>query len=183
MNNIKGYMVRMWTSDGKIHNEKFFSSGDLLQARKEAFHYAQNLSHIMDEARKAGVIDFDTTEEILDPVKELDDVVIGNVFISVIYEEKMGDLLQTDEDIIHMIICDEADLGRLTLEDEKLAHQKLEVFDPFDPEAIRVRNKEAWFYIRKGGFDLITVINSGTQAVLLLMDDYLRLKEKDLIPC
>jgi hypothetical protein len=182
MNTIKGYMVRMWTSDGKINNEKFFSACDLLHARKEAFHYAQNLSHVMNEARKAGVIDFDTAEEILNPEKELDDIVIGNVFISVVYEDKTNDLVQTDEDIIHMIICDEADLGKLTLEDEKLAHQKLEVFDPFDPEAIRVRNKEAWFYIREGGFDLITVINAGTQAVLLLMDDYLRLKEKDLIP-
>jgi hypothetical protein len=183
MNTIKGYMVRMWTSDGKANNEKFFSSPDLLEARKDAFHYGQNLAHVMEEARKAGVIKFDTPHEILDPEKELDEMVIGNVFISVVYEEKHGDLVQTDEDIIHMIICDEADLGELNLKNEKLAHQKLEVFDPFDPESIRVRNKEAWFYIRKGGFHLITVINSGTQSVLLLMDAYLRLKEKDLIPC
>ncbi len=41
----------MWTSDKKIHNEKFFSSQNLLEARREAFAYADNLVEIMEEAR------------------------------------------------------------------------------------------------------------------------------------
>ena len=47
MNTIKGYMVRMWTSDKDIHSQKFFSAENMLTARREAFEYANNLLDIM----------------------------------------------------------------------------------------------------------------------------------------
>jgi hypothetical protein len=171
----------MWTSDGRVDNEKFFNGSDLLVARREAFHYAGNLAHIMEEARKAGVISYSTPEEILDPVNEFEEVVIGNVFVSVVYEEKQGSGVQSDEDIIHMIFSEEENIEGLPEDEEKLVLQKMEVFDTNDPEIIRIRNREAWYYIREGGFKAIRIVPSAIQPLFLLLDDYLRLKGKQLI--
>lgn len=181
MNTIKGYMVRMWTSDGRTNNEKFFSSPKMLQARKAAFEYAHNLAHVMEVARKEGVICYNTPCEILDPSHTLDELVIGNVYISVVYEEENGGTLQNDEDLIYMIVSGEEDSLDLPPEDAELVLKYMEVFDPHDPETIRIRNREALYYIKKGGFDAIRMINNGSHPVFLLMDDYKRLSEKELV--
>jgi hypothetical protein len=181
MNNIKGYMVRMWTSDGRTNNEKFFSGCRMLEARKAAFEYAHNLAHVMEEARKQGVISYNTPEEILDPGVTMDQLVIGNVYISVVYEEKCGEVLQTDEDLIFMIVSGEENSLDLPPEEAALVLKYMELFDPLDAEAIRIRNREALYYIKHGGFNAIRVVNNGPQTVFLLMDDYRRLAEKEMV--
>lgn len=181
MNNIKGYMVRMWTSDEKVHNEKFFSAKEMLKARKQAFKYAHNLAHIMEEARKQGVISFNTPEEILDPELRMDEVVIGNVYISIVYEETTAGITQTDEDLIYMIVSGEEENIDLPPDEAKLVLKYMELFDPLDPEAIRIRNREAFYYIRNGGFNAIRILKCGLQSVFLLMDDYWRLVERQVV--
>ena len=74
MNTIKGYLVRMWTSDRNIHSQKFFSSEQMLEARRASFEYAHNLLDIMEEAKKQGVISYNNPEEILDPEVRIEDV-------------------------------------------------------------------------------------------------------------
>ena len=174
-------MVRMWTSDGRVNNEKLFSAKDMLKARKAAFKYAHNLAHVMEEARKQGVISFNTPEEILDPEIRMDEVVIGNVHISIVYEENSGGALQTDEDLIYMIVSGEEDNLDLPPADAKLVLKYMELFDPQDPETVRIRNREAFYYFRKGGFDAIRILKCGLQPVFLLIEDYWRLLGKDLV--
>jgi hypothetical protein len=181
MNNIKGYMVRMWTSDGRVNNEKFFSAKDMLKARKDAFKYAHNLAHVMEEARKQGVISFNTPEEILDPEIRMDEVVIGNVHISIVYEENSGGVLQTDEDLIYMIVSGEEDNIDLPPAEAKLVLKYMELFDPQDPETVRIRNREAFYYFKKGGFNAIRILKCGLHPVFLLMEDYWRLLGKELV--
>jgi hypothetical protein len=181
MNNIKGYMVRMWTSDGRVNNEKFFSAREMLKARKAAFEYAHNLAHVMEEARKQGVINFNTPEEILDPESRMEEVVIGNVYISIVYEEISEGVNKTDEDIIYMIVSGEENNIDLPPEEAKLVLKYMELFDPRDPETIRISNREAFYYIRNGGFNAIRILKCGLQSVFLLMDDYWRLVEKELV--
>jgi hypothetical protein len=171
----------MWTSDGRTNNEKFFSSPRMLDARKAAFEYAHNLAHVMEVARKEGVINYNTPGEILDPSHTIDELVIGNVYISVIYEEGNGDLVQTDEDLIYMIVTGEEDSLDLAPEEAELVLKYMEVFDPQDPESIRIRNRESLYYIRNGGFDAIRMVNYRDQPVFLLLDDYKRLLDKELV--
>jgi hypothetical protein len=66
-------------------------------------------------------------------------------------------------------------------EDARLVLKYMELFDPLDPETIRIRNREAMYYIKHGGFNAIRMVNYGKEPVFLLMDDYKRLQEKELV--
>ncbi|MGN6399788.1 MAG: hypothetical protein ACTHMD_05005, partial [Flavisolibacter sp.] len=117
MNNIKGYVVRMWTSDKDIQSEKFFYNEKPLQARREAFAYADNLLDIMEEAKQAGVINYNNTEEILNPDVRIEDVVIGSVHVSVVYEEVKDAITVTDEDIIYMPVPNEGSTVEIQIDE------------------------------------------------------------------
>src|SRR5687768_14765752 len=107
MSTIKGYRVRMWTSDESAGTDKFLENENLLQARRDAFQHAENLRNVMEEAKKAGVINYHDPEVILSPEVKLEDVVLGNVQVSVVYEERRGELLLTDEDLIYVAVANE----------------------------------------------------------------------------
>jgi hypothetical protein len=182
MSTIKGYIVRMWTSDKNIHNEKFFSSVDLLEARRQAFAYADNLVEIMDEAKQAGVIHYNNPEEILDPLTTIEDVVIGSVYVSVMYEETKNEVTVTDEDIIYMPVANEGSTVEVPVDENKIMQvTSIETIDLTDEETIRIHNKEAEHYIKTGGHQGIAFLTINKRELFLLMDDFVRLKNKNLI--
>ena len=182
MNSIKGYIVRMWTSKEGTTSEKMFEGEDLLETRRAAFAYADNLVDIMEEAKQAGVLEYNAPEEILDPEVTIDEVVIGNVHVSVVYEEIRAELTLTDEDIVYMAVPNEGSKIHIPIDETTRAEVlNIENFDLDDDETIRIHNREAWCYISKGGYEGIKIINTGTNIVFLLWDDYLRLRSKQLI--
>jgi hypothetical protein len=182
MNTIKGYRVRMWTSDKNIHSEKFFASVNLLEARREAFAYADNLVEIMEEAKQAGVISYNKPEEILDPAVKIEDVVIGSVHVTVVYEEVKEDLIQTEEDLIYMPVANEGSTVEIQIDNDKIMQvTSIEAIDLTDEETVRIHNKEAGHYIRTGGHQGIVFLMIENHELLLLMDDFVRLKNKKLI--
>jgi hypothetical protein len=182
MNNIKGYVVRMWTSDKDIQSEKFFSNEKPLQARREAFAYADNLLDIMEEAKQAGVINYNNTEEILNPDVKIEDVVIGSVHVSVLYEEVKDGITLTDEDIIYMPVPDEGNMVEVQIDKNKMAQViNIETIDLTDAETIKVHNREAEFYMKTGGHQGIVFLTIENRELFLLMDDFTRLKNKNLL--
>jgi hypothetical protein len=182
MNNIKGYVVRMWTSDKDIQSEKFFSNEKPLQARREAFAYADNLLDIMEEAKQAGVINYNNTEEILNPDVKIEDVVIGSVHVSVLYEEVKDGITLTDEDIIYMPVPDEGNMVEVQIDKNKMAQViNIETIDLTDVETIKVHNREAEFYMKTGGHQGIVFLTIENRELFLLMDDFTRLKNKNLL--
>ena len=182
MNTIKGYMVRMWTSDRNIHSQKFFSSEQMLEARRASFEYAHNLLDIMEEAKKQGVISYNNPEEILDPEVRIEDVVIGSVHVSVVYEENKDGLTITDEDLIYMPVPNEGSTVEIPVEDSAIMQvTNMEAVDLTDPETIRIHNREAEYYIKTGGHQGIVFLTIGDRELFLLMDDFVRLKNKEMI--
>ncbi|GEM_PF-2577816 len=182
MNTIKGYMVRMWTSDKAIHSEKFFKSENLLEARREAFAYAHNLLDIMEEAKQAGVINYNNPEEILDPEVGIDEVIIGSVHVSVVYEEVKDGMTLTEEDLIYMPVPNEGTTVEIPVEEDQVMEvTNIETIDLTDPETIRIHNREAEYYIKTGGHQGIVFLTIENRELFLLMDDFIRLKDKDLI--
>src|SRR5215204_2181792 len=182
MNTIKGYMVRMWTSDKAIHSEKFFKSENLLVARREAFAYAHNLLDIMEEAKQAGVINYNNPEEILDPEVGIDEVIIGSVHVSVVYEEVKDGMTLTEEDLIYMPVPNEGTTVEIPVEEDQVMEvTNIETIDLTDPETIRIHNREAEYYIKTGGHQGIVFLTIENRELFLLMDDFIRLKDKDLI--
>jgi len=182
MHNIKGYVVRMWTSDKDIQSEKFFSNEKPLQARREAFAYADNLLDIMEEAKQAGVINYNNTEEILNPDVKIEDVVIGSVHVSVLYEEVKDGITLTDEDIIYMPVPDEGNMVEVQIDKNKMAQViNIETIDLTDAETIKVHNREAEFYMKTGGHQGIVFLTIENRELFLLMDDFTRLKNKNLL--
>jgi hypothetical protein len=182
MNNIKGYVVRMWTSDKNICSEKFFNNERSLQARREAFSYADNLLDIMEEAKQAGVINYNNTEEILNPEVTIEDVVIGSVHVSVVYEEVKDGITLTDEDIIYMPVPNEGSIVEIPIDENKMAQvTNIETIDLTDAETIKVHNREAEFYIKTGGHQGIVFLTIENRELFLLMDDFIRLKNKNLL--
>lgn len=182
MSTIKGYIVRMWTSDKKIHNEKFFSSQNLLEARREAFAYADNLVEIMEEARQAGVIHYNEPEEILNPAVTIEDVVIGSVHVTILYEEVKDGITQTTEDLIYMPVANEGSIIEIPVNDNKVMQvTSMETVDLTDEETIRIHNREAGYYVKTGGHQGVIFLTVGNQELFLLMDDFVRLKNKKLI--
>jgi hypothetical protein len=182
MNNIKGYVVRMWTSDKDIQSEKFFSNEKPLQARREAFAYADNLLDIMEEAKQAGVINYNNTEEILNPDVKIEDVVIGSVHVSVLYEEVKDGITLTDEDIIYMPVPDEGNMVEVQIDKNKMVQViNIETIDLTDVETIKVHNREAEFYMKTGGHQGIVFLTIENRELFLLMDDFTRLKNKNLL--
>lgn len=172
----------MWTSDEKIHNEKIFSSPNLLEARREAFAYAENLVEIMEEARQAGVIHYNEPEEILDPAVPIEDVVIGSVHVNVMYEEIKDGITQTSEDLIYMPVANEGSVVEVPVtENTVMQVTTIETVDLTDEETIRIHNREAEHYMKAGGHHGIIFLTIGSQELLLLMDDFVRLKNKNLI--
>ncbi|HEU4633329.1 MAG TPA: hypothetical protein VFS22_05050 [Flavisolibacter sp.] len=182
MSTIKGYTVRMWTSDKDIHNEKFFSSENLLEARRQAFAYADNLVEIMDEAKQAGVIHYNNPEEILNPSVTIEDVVIGSVHVSVVYDETKDNITVLDEDIIYMPVANEGRTVEVPIDENKIMQvTSIETIDLTDEETIRIHNKEAEHYIKTGGHQGIVFLTIDQRELFLLMDDFVRLKNKNLI--
>ena len=182
MNNIKGYVVRMWTSDKDIRSEKFFYNEKPLQARREAFAYADNLLDIMEEAKQAGVINYNNTEEILNPDVRIEDVVIGSVHVSVVYEEVKDAITVTDEDIIYMPVPNEGSTVEIQIDENKLAQvTNIETIDLTDAETVRIHNREAEFYMKTGGHQGIVFLTIENRELFLLMDDFTRLKNKNLL--
>ena len=182
MNNIKGYVVRMWTSDKDIQSEKFFYNEKPLQARREAFTYADNLLDIMEEAKQAGVINYNNTEEILNPDVRIEDVVIGSVHVSVVYEEVKDAITVTDEDIIYMPVPNEGSTVEIQIDENKLAQvTNIETIDLTDAETVRIHNREAEFYMKTGGHQGIVFLTIENRELFLLMDDFTRLKNKNLL--
>jgi hypothetical protein len=182
MNSIKGYTVRMWTSDEKVHAEKFFTAGSLLEARREAFRYADNLLDIMEDAKKAGVITYNDTEEILDPERGIEDVVIGSVHVCVVYEEEKDGMTITDEDIIYMPVPNEGNTVEIPVSEEKLVQvTNIETIDLTDEETVHALNREAGYYIKTGGHQGIVFLTISGRELFLLMDDFTRLKNKELL--
>jgi hypothetical protein len=182
MSAIKGYAVRMWTSDQKIHSEKFFTSDELLQSRREAFAYADNLLDIMEEAKKAGVISYANPEEILNPDVRIEDVVIGSVHVTVIYETDNDGIISTEEDLIYLPVPDEGSTVEIPLDEYRMLQLlRLETIDLTDSETIRIHNKEAEFYLTQGLHEGIVYLTVGDKSLFLLMDDFVRLKNKDII--
>lgn len=182
MNNIKGYVVRMWTSDKDIRSEKFFCNEKPLQARREAFAYADNLLDVMEEAKQAGVINYNNAEEILNPDVRIEDVVIGSVHVSVVYEDMKDGITLTDEDIIYMPVPNEGSTVEIQIDDNKLAQViNIETIDLTDAETIKIHNREAEFYMKTGGHQGIVFLTIENQELFLLMDDFTRLKNKNLL--
>ena len=182
MNTIKGYIVRMWTSDKTIHTEKLFHSPTILEARKEAFAYAGNLVEIMEEAKQAGVIHYNKPEEILSPAVSIEDVVIGSVYVSVVYEEIKDGMAVTDEDIIYMPVANEGRTMEVPMDENKVMQLTcMETIDLTDEETIRIHNREAEHYIKTGGHQGIVFLTVEGREPFLLMDDFVRLKNKNLI--
>lgn len=182
MNTIKGYMVRMWTSDKQIQSEKFFVDDNLLKARRTAFSYADNLLDIMEEAKKAGVIKYNNVEEILDPKVRIEDVVIGNVHVSVVYEDVKEGVRLTDEDIVYMPVPNEGNVVEIAVDDDNIVQvTPIETIDLNDADTIQAHNREASFYIATGGHQGIVFLTIANREVFLLMDDFTRLKNKNLI--
>jgi len=182
MSTIKGYTVRMWTSDKDIHNEKFFSSENLLEARRQAFAYADNLVEIMDEAKQAGVIHYNNPEEILNPSVTIEDVVIGSVHVSVVYDETKDNITVLDEDIIYMPVANEGRTVEVPIDENKIMQvTSIETIDLTDEETIRIQAKEAEHYIKTGGHQGIVFLTIDQRELFLLMDDFVRLKNKNLI--
>ena len=178
---LKGYIVRMWTSDGAIHTEKRFMGADL-STRREAFAFADNLVDIMEEARQAGVLRYNNPEEILDPSVNIEDVVIGSVHVSILYESMKEDLVVTQEDLIYMPVANEGSSIEVPVDGNKtLRLLNLEKVDLTDDETIRIFNKEAEHYLQNGGHEGIMMLHADDQVVYLLMDDYRRLVKKGLI--
>lgn len=172
----------MWTSDKQVHSEKFFSQEDQLQARREAFSYADNLLDIMEEAKQAGVIQYSNPEEILDPDVRIEDVVIGSVHVSVVYEESKDGIVSTDEDLIYMPVPNEGTTVEVPLDEERILQViRMETIDLTDPDTIRVHNKEAAYYLKTGGHKGIVFLTIGNDELFLLMDDFTRLKNKQMI--
>jgi hypothetical protein len=182
MSTIKGYMVRMWTSDQKVHSEKFFTSTDRLEARREAFAYADNLLDVMEEAKQAGVINYSNPEEILDPDVRIEDVVIGSVHVTVMYEESKEGIVSTDEDLIYMPVANEGSTVEVPVDEERVLQIiRMETIDLTDPETIRIHNKESEYYLKTGGHRGIVFLSIGDYELFLLMDDFVRLKNKQMI--
>jgi len=172
----------MWTSDEVIHAEKFFADANLLKARREAFSYADNLLDIMEEAKKAGVIKYNDPEEILDPAVKIEDVVIGSVHVSILYEEVKDGITVTDEDLIYMPVPNEGSTVEIPVDETQVVQvTSIETIDLTDPETIRIHNREADYYIRLGGHEGIVFLSIEDRELFLLMDDFVRLKNKDLI--
>ena len=175
-------MVRMWTSDKNIHSQKFFSSEKMLEARRQSFEYAHNLLDIMEEAKKQGVISYNNPEEILDPEVRIEDVVIGSVHVSVVYEENKDGLTITDEDLIYMPVPNEGSTVEIPVEDSAIMQvTNMEAVDLTDPETIRIHNREAEYYIKTGGHQGIVFLTIDDRELFLLMDDFVRLKNKEMI--
>lgn len=182
MNTIKGYKVRMWTSDKQIHNEKFFSGEPLLKARREAFAYADNLLDIMEEARQAGVINYNNAEEILDPQVRIEDVVIASVHVIVVYEAMKDGVRLTDEDIIYMPVPNEGRVVEIPVDENNLVEvTTIETIDLTDADTVQAHNREASYYIATGGHQGIVFLTVENRELFLLMDDFTRLKNKQLI--
>jgi len=172
----------MWTSDKAIHSEKFFKSENLLEARREAFTYAHNLLDIMEEAKQAGVINYNNPEEILDPEVGIDEVIIGSVHVSVVYEEVKDGMTLTEEDLIYMPVPNEGTTVEIPVEEDQVMEvTNIETIDLTDPETIRIHNREAEYYIKTGGHQGIVFLTIENRELFLLMDDFIRLKDKDLI--
>jgi len=172
----------MWTSDKNICSEKFFNNERSLQARREAFSYADNLLDIMEEAKQAGVINYNNTEEILNPEVTIEDVVIGSVHVSVVYEEVKDGITLTDEDIIYMPVPNEGSIVEIPIDENKMAQvTNIETIDLTDAETIKVHNREAEFYIKTGGHQGIVFLTIENRELFLLMDDFTRLKNKNLL--
>lgn len=182
MSTIKGYTVRMWTSDKDIHSEKFFPAENLLEARRQAFAYADNLVEIMEEAKQAGVIHYNNPEEILNPSVTIEDVVIGSVHVSVVYDETRDNITVLDEDIIYMPVANEGRTVEVAIDENKIMQvTSIETIDLTDEETIRIHNKEAEHYIKTGGHQGIVFLTVDHRELFLLMDDFVRLKNKNLI--
>ena len=172
----------MWTSDKIIHSEKFFSSATNLEARRQAFAYADNLVEIMEEAKQAGVIHYNNAEEILNPKTTIEEVIIGSVHVSVAYEEIKDDITITDEDIIYMPVANEGSIVEVPIDENQVAQiTSIETIDLTDDESIRIHNREASYYLKTGGADNIVSLAIEGRQLLLLMDDFIRLKNKNLI--
>ena len=182
MNTIKGYMVRMWTSDKDIHSQRFFSAENMLTARREAFEYANNLLDIMEDAKKAGVINYNNPEDILNPETSIEDVIIGSVHVSIVYEHTKDGITSTDEDLIYMPVPDEGSTIDIPLDEQRIMQvTRIETIDLTDPETIRIHNREAEYYIKNGGHQGVVFLTIESRELFLLMEDFVRLKNKDLI--
>ena len=57
----------------------------------------------------------------------------------------------------------------------------IETIDLTDEETIRIHNKEAEHYIKTGGHQGIVFLTIDQRELFLLMDDFVRLKNKNLI--
>ena len=172
----------MWTSDQTIHSEKFFSSEDMLESRRQAFAYADNLLDIMEEAKQEGVIRYSNPEEILDPEVGIDEVVIGSVHVTVTYEQEKDGITTTEEDLIYMPVPNEGSTLEIPLDENRILQLlRLEAIDLTDQETIRIHNKEAEFYMKSGGHAGVVYLTIGEKSLFLLMDDFVRLKNKEII--
>jgi len=178
---LKGYIVRMWTSDGAIHTEKQFTGADIA-TRREAFAFADNLVDVMEEARQAGVLRYNNPEEILDPAVKIEDVIIGSVHVSVLYESFREGMAAMHEDLLYMPVANEGSSIEVPVDGNKtLRLLNLEKVDLTDEETIRIFNKEAEYYLHHGGHEGIMMLHADDRVVYLLMDDYRRLLKKGLI--
>lgn len=182
MENIKGYRVRMWTSAEATKAEKFFHAGKLIDARRAAFAYADSMVDVMEEAKQAGVINYNDPEEILHPDVRLEDVVIGSVHVTVVYETITNDITMEEEDLIYMPVPNEGSKVEVPVgEDEIVQYINLETIDLNDEETIRIHNREVACYIKEGAHEGIIFLTIGEKELFLLMDDYERLKSKSMI--
>lgn len=179
---IKGYRVTMWTSDKEVHSQKLFEEADMLEARRAAFAYADNLLDIMEEAKKAGVIQYNNPEEILNPETRIEDVIIGSVHVTVVYEPDSGESNLVEEDLIYLPVPNEGSLVEVPVDEEHVLQLiRMETIDLTDSETIRVHNKEASFYLANGGHGGVVFMMVGELELFLLMDDFVRLKNKKMI--
>jgi hypothetical protein len=161
MSIIRGYMVRLYDAEGNINNEKLFHSDDLLESRRQAFRYAENLADVLEEAKVAGVINCVGFEEMIHPDMKTEYLSRCNVHVSILYE-LIGEFEK-----------------RKTREDQIYFPKTLE-FDLTDKTAIEIFKREAEFYTRTGKSN-VRIITIENKTIYLLMDDYTRLKSKGLI--
>lgn len=88
----------------------------------------------------------------------------------------------TDEDIIYMPVPNEGSTVEIQIDENKLAQvTNIETIDLTDAETVRIHNREAEFYMKTGGHQGIVFLTIENRELFLLMDDFTRLKNKNLL--
>ncbi len=102
--------------------------------------------------------------------------------VTILYEEVKDEITQTSEDLIYMPVANEGSVIEVPVtENTVMQVTSIETVDLTDEETIRIHNREAEYYMKTGGHQGVIFLTIGTQELFLLVDDFVRLKNKNLI--